>query len=345
MKILYVGADSGTSRHRADAIERLGHEVTFCDMWGLGGTGIRHSLGARIHFHTGYRLVQRQVRRALRNNFENCSTRFDVVWVNNGELIGRRAATILRRLGKRLVLYVNDDPTGGRDGKRFDSLLGAIPEYDLCVVVRQQNVEEFQKEGAKAVHRVFMSYDEVAHRPLEPEERSSSEFASEIAFVGTWMPERGPLLAALLRERLPVAIWGQRWQRAPEWSTLKAAWRGPSIEGRDYARSISGARICLGMLSKGNRDLHTQRSSEIPYIGGLLCAERTSEHLAMYREGEEAVFWSDAEECVAVCRRLLSDDAERERIRLNGMRRVRELEIGNENIVRQVLEWVEQLSS
>jgi hypothetical protein len=343
VKILYLGANSGTSRHRADAIVRLGYEMTFCDMWALGEASVRHPLWSRIHFHTGYRLVQRRVRRALINNFGNCSTPFDVVWVNNGELVGRDAATILRRLGKRLVLYVNDDPMGGRDGKRFDSLLGAIPEYDLCVVVRQQNVEEFQKAGAKSVHRIFMSYDEVAHRPLEPDEQSSPEFDSEIAFVGTWMPERGPFLVELLRRGLSISIWGGRWQKAPEWAELKTAWRGPSVEGRDYVRSIAGAKICLGLLSKGNRDLHTTRSAEIPYAGGLLCAERTSEHLAMYHEGEEAVFWSDAEECVEICRRLLSDSMERERIRLNGMRRVRELEIGNENIVRQILEWVAQL--
>jgi spore maturation protein CgeB len=92
------------------------------------------------------------------------------------------------------------------------------------------------------------------------------------------------------------------------------------------------------LLSKGNRDRHTNRSSEVPFVGGLLCAERTNEHLEMYRDGEEAVFWDDAAECAAVCQRLLADPAERAAIREAGARRVRQLHVGNEDVCRQILE-------
>ena len=99
----------------------------------------------------------------------------------------------------------------------------------------------------------------------------------------------------------------------------------------------------MGLLSHGNRDLHTTRSVEIPYAGGLLCAERTSEHLEMYREDLEAVFWKDVDECVEKCRRLLADGVLRERIRKAGMQRVRELGVGNEDVCNQVLTKIVQL--
>jgi len=102
--------------------------------------------------------------------------------------------------------------------------------------------------------------------------------------------------------------------------------------------AIQGAKLCLGLLSKENRDLHTQRSAEIPYAGGLFCAERTSEHRQLYTEGAEAVFWSDAEECIQACRRLLADEPLRERIRIAGMHRIRALGLGNESICRQILQ-------
>ena len=50
-------------------------------------------------------------------------------------------------------------------------------------------------------------------------------------------------------------MWSDRWQKPP---------------------------LCLGLLSKGNRDLQTTRSLENPYAGGPLCAQRTSERLALY---------------------------------------------------------------
>jgi hypothetical protein len=84
---------------------------------------------------------------------------------------------------------------------------------------------------------------------------------------------------------------------------------------------VQSAKICIGLLSKENRDLHTTRSMEIPSLGNLLCAERTSEHLALYNDGSEAVFWSSAEECAALCHRLLSSETMRRDIALRGQNR------------------------
>jgi hypothetical protein len=47
---------------------------------------------------------------------------------------------------------------------------------------------------------------------------------------------------------------------------------------------------------------------EVPSLGTVLCAERTPEHLELYHEGVEAVFWSSAEECAQHCAALLGDE-------------------------------------
>lgn len=91
------------------------------------------------------------------------------------------------------------------------------------------------------------------------------------------------------------------------------------------------------MLSQGNRDLHTRRSVETTYAGGLLCARRTAIHLDMYTENQEAVFWDDADECIDVCKRLLADNEQRENIRKAGYNKVRALKVGNEDICTAIL--------
>jgi spore maturation protein CgeB len=93
----------------------------------------------------------------------------------------------------------------------------------------------------------------------------------------------------------------------------------------------------LGLLSKGNRDRHTTRSFEIPAIGGLLCAERTDEHCQSYKEGVEAVFWDDAEECIEQCRRLLKDDALVAAIKKNGHQRYLQSGQKNESVLNAIL--------
>ncbi|WP_168564674.1 CgeB family protein [Crateriforma spongiae] len=339
MKVVYVGnsSPSSTSYHRACALERLGHDVVIVDMDKIALHGIGSAITSRVHYRTGYRFVQKRVQRWLKSFSEQQP---DLVWVNSGELLGRECVKVLRQWGCPVVLYNNDDPTGGRDGRRFDSLLAAIPDYDLCVVCRDENVSEYGALGAKKILRVYMSYDEVQHAP--PPADGSVAFQSDVAFIGTWMRNEGRdrFLCSLMDSGFSVAIWGNSWSKSPVFHRLSCAFRGSALYGSDYVSAIRGAKVCLGMLSKGNRDFHTRRSVEIPFAGGLLCAERTSEHTEMFREGEEAMFWSDAEECKRVCKTLLCDDAKREKIRDAGMRRVRELKVGNEDICSQILNAV-----
>jgi spore maturation protein CgeB len=149
--------------------------------------------------------------------------------------------------------------------------------------------------------------------------------------------KRDEFLLRLISLGVPISIWGDRWQKSPHFSKLKSHLRGGALIGRNYVAAIQGAKICLGLLSKGNRDLHTTRSLEIPFAGGLLCAERTVEHQEMYKEGVEAVFWSDADECAQVCKQLLNDQRLRENIRKAGMDRVRSLNVGNEDIFNEIM--------
>jgi hypothetical protein len=152
--------------------------------------------------------------------------------------------------------------------------------------------------------------------------------------------KRDEFMLELINQGVPLSIWGGRWMKSPHWEALKSSYRGGSLSGREYVAAMQGAKICLGLLSKGNRDLHTQRSLEVPFAGGLFCAERTTEHQEIYQEGKEAVFWADAAECANICKKLLQDDPLRESIRLAGMQKVRALGVGNEDICRKVLKEI-----
>ncbi len=313
----------------------MGHDVTICDLHSelLRNTARLLSI---FDFRTGYRRLQARVKEVAS---QVSKSHFDLVWVNGGELLGKKSVRLLRDRCKTVVLYNNDDPFGGRDGRRFDSLKSAVSDYSLCATVRDVNAKEYLAAGAPRALRVWMSYDELMHAPQEPSTKCSN-FDSDVAFIGTWMrnEKRDEFLLKLIKHGLDIAIWGDRWEKSPRWRDLKASNRGPGIVGRDYVSAICGAKICLGFLSKGNRDLHTRRSVEIPYAGGLLCAERTSEHQMLYRDCEEAVFWDNAEECASVCKDLLADNSRREAIRTAGMKRIRELRLGNQDVCQEILD-------
>lgn len=335
VRILYLGSSSqkSTSRHRADAMKRLDHDIFIADPYLAFEWQLKNRWLSAFHYRTGYRFLQPKIKRWLASRLQR-SRHFDLVWVDSGELLGADCVHLLRSVGLSTVLYNHDDPTGKRDGRRFDSLLKALSLYDVCAVVRQDNINEYKNLGAKFVVRVWRSYDEVMHAPYQDRSDIPEKFRSEVAFIGTWMRGEGrdQFVLELIKRGIPVSIWGQRWDKSPLWEQLKNSYRGGSLSGRDYVAAIQGAKVCLGMLSKGNRDLHTTRTMEIPYAGGVLCAERTSEHLELYKEGVEAIFWRDVDECALQCRRLLDDDAWRESVRRAGMARVRASHLGHEDI-------------
>lgn len=332
LSVLYLGPRSGTSLHRRDAFARLGHRVSMLDPRSLLPAS---SWIDRIEWHLSPRLLGAVVERRLEAVLDGQT--FDLVFVDSGSLLTSPALRALKRRSRRVVNFNHDDPFGARDRVRFSAYRAAVPEYDLIVVVRPANVDEANALGARKVLFQPRVADEVAHapRPLTPAIRA--EWQSEVAFVGSWMPERGPFMLELLRQGVPLALFGPGWRKAPEWPQLHRHHRADYLDGDSYAYAVQCAKVSIGMLSKGNRDLHTTRTMEIPSLGGLLCAERTDEHLAFYRDGEEAVFWSDSAECARVCRALLDDEPRRRAIAAAGHQRCMRNGHTSENLIRNVI--------
>ena len=341
MKILYLGAASGTSLHRRWALERLGHRVRQIDP---EANLPRDYLRAKLRYESGALLSERSVARDVLAQVGRES--FDLVWVDHGRCVGPSLITGLQqRSGAVLNLNV-DDPYGWRDRLSWLLYRKAVAHYDLVVVVRKPNLAEAHALGARNAMLVWRAADEVGHAPRTPSAEDRARYGSEVAFVGTYFPERGPFLAELVQRGVPLSIYGDHWQKAREWPLLERRWRGPGSKSDDeYALMVQCAKVNLGLLSKGNRDLHTTRSAEVPHLGSVLCAERTPEHDALYLDGKEALFWDDAAECAANCAALLADDAWRRSMAAAGRARCIANGTLNENVAEQVLARVAQLGA
>lgn len=335
MELLYIGSLSGTSLQRREALRRIGHSVTAIDPETFLP---RNRVAAKIHYETGGLLLAEHIRVQILRELETVMTRFDVVWVDNGRYVGSELVRSLQKQFGPVVLYNVDDPYGRRDRFSFELVRRTLPEYDLVVVVRTPNIAEAKALGARRVMHQFRCADEVAHAPRSLSADDQMRFDSEVLFVGTCFPERAPFMSALKDLGVPLTIRGNQWDRSREWNQLKDNWASAVDNPCDYSLAIQCAKINLGMVSKGNRDLHTTRSMEIPYMGGLLCAERTEDHTELYVEGREAVFWSDATECATICRELLANDEKRSEIARNGQIRALKNANTNEALGRRILD-------
>ena len=334
MRIAYIGPAWGTSLHRARALERLGNVVSIVDPWVWLA---RPTIRARLHFHTGYAGVDALVGGRLFSVVRSAQP--ELVWVNQGEFLGEKTIRRLRTLGVPIINYANDNPFSRENRRRFRNYRAALPYYDLVVVVFSAAVQAARQAGARRVMHSWISADEVAHCPREVSKEEASRYASEVAFVGTWMKaQRGPFMVGLIRRGVPLSIWGDRWKKSREWPMVRPHWRGPGVyDDNGYASILQSAKICLGLVNKSSGNQHTDRSIQIPALGGLLCAERTPEHLELYREGEEAVFWENVEECAALCKELLADEPHRREIARRGHERALKNGLYNEVVMEKIL--------
>lgn len=337
MRIAYIGTASGTSLQRAQSLERLGHSVTQLDPWTWVA---RPALRARIHFRTGYLGVDWLVKDRLVQKVHEIQP--NIIWVNQCEFLGAASIKALRCFGVPIVNYANDNPFSVPNRYRFRSYRAALPFYDLVVVVFADAVDAARRAGARRVIRKFICADEVAHLQQSAAAAFDSNVSSDVAFVGTYMrTHRGAFIAELIRKGVPLSIWGDYWQKAKEWRVIKPHWRGPGVyDNVGYAKVIRSAKICIGLLNKAAGNLHTGRSVQIPSLGALLCAERTTEHLELYKEGTEAVFWDNATECAQICKELLADEGRRREIARQGYERALSNKLFNEPLMASILNQV-----
>jgi hypothetical protein len=212
--------------------------------------------------------------------------------------------------GALLVNYATDDPFNPANAT--PDLLASIPFYDLYACTKRAIMTDVARAGCPRVAYIPFAYKPAVHFPEQPsDEAEAKRFRSDVVLIGGADPDRLPYVEALARiPDLSLALYGGYWTR---YASQRRFARGFAI-GRDYRLALSGAKIGLCLLRRANRDGHAMRSFEIPACGAFMLAERTEEHLDLFKEDEEAVFFSSPEEMVDKVRYYLSHDEARERI-------------------------------
>ena len=150
MKILYLGSDHGTSRHRADSLRRLGHHVELLDP----SASIRAlPLTGPWQKYLGSLGLAAKVKTDILNRVRDSS--FDVAWVDAGALVSPSLVDELKSIASRVINLNLDDPYGRRDLNLWKQYRAAVSSYDLVVVVREENIAEARALNAKRIERLL----------------------------------------------------------------------------------------------------------------------------------------------------------------------------------------------
>ena len=330
--ILYVGPLEGTASQRAQTLEDLGHRLVRV----AGGIPVDHRYSLyRVLRRTGGPRDLHGTNRSILSNAHPGA--FEILWVDKGLDVRRRTLERFRAAcpDTMLVHYSPDDyRLLFEDSKRFAE---TIPLYDLVVTTKSYNVPELRERGARDVLFVDNAFSPEVHKPVPLSEDDRSRYACDVGFVGFYERERADSMYSVAESGIRVTVRGPGWKRYPRRHENMIV-DDRFLEADEYVRVINATKVNLAFLRKQARDLQTTRSVEIPACGAFMLAERTSEHLGLFREGEEAEFFDGEEELIEKCRRYLVDEAQRKRIAAAGLERCLRDEYDNAGRLRRVLE-------
>lgn len=107
LRILFLGADGGNAIKRAHALRRLGHEVMVVDPYSL--FPFKQFVG-RLIYYGGASLIESYLKKKITPIISKL--KFDVTYVDNGELIGSKILSVVKKGSTLVINYNNDDPFG-----------------------------------------------------------------------------------------------------------------------------------------------------------------------------------------------------------------------------------------
>ena len=238
----------------------------------------------------------------------------------------------LSSMGILLASYNNDDPFGcylNSKAPRFHKFmwhwyLKCLPIFDLNFFYRKVNCDEAIVYGSSISHILLPYFQPDQDHPVFLDTEESRLYSTQVVFIGHYESDgRVESIRALLQAGIKVKLWGgKHWSKIVLGSSYEILAPILPVYGENYAKALSGAEICLAFLSKMNRDTYTRRCFEIPACGKLLLAERTEDLINIFKEDEEACFFSSNDELVAKVNWLLQNPGIRRKISDNGCKRV-----------------------
>jgi len=335
--ILYIGSlnENSNSFGRYKTLQAMGNEVTGIDT----DPYIYGGLFEKFHYHLNIGPGIVALNKKLLQSIEELNP--EIVWIDNKPFL--RVATLKRirniQPSVKIINLVTDDPTG-KYKNAFRLCLQTAKYYDVHFVQRAVNISELKKYGANRVEICYRSYDPLLHRPLKLEDADRSIYKAAVGFIGTHESQREEFIVYLIKNNIPVSITGNDWQNATAWDMIQPFYKGPSVYGEAYIKTINGFDIALHFLRHTNRDEQDSRTFEIPACGTFMLAEKSLVHQDLFKDGEEAVFFESKEELLEKVQYYLAHNEERKAIAKAGYERCISSDYSHEARLKEVLEKV-----
>lgn len=264
---------------------------------------------------------------------------YDLIWIDKGLTINAKTLQYIKYSNPKchIISYTADNMAERHN--QSQNFLNCIPLYDYHITTKSYIIENLKGLGAKKVLFTYQSYENTFHYPRSLTIKEQVELGGDVGFIGAWEKERCDSILYLINNNIKVTVFGNgKWEMYKNYHpnlTIK-----PAIFSEDYSKAIQAFKISLCFLRKINNDLHTSRTMEIPACGGFMLAERTKEHLELFKEDKEAVYFSSNNELLEKCRYYLSNPKECLSIAEAGVKRCKNSGYSNLETLKRIIKSI-----
>ncbi len=346
MRILSVGSMTGisnTCRFRNMCLELIAEHVDIVNTSG----------NYSIWYRLAYRLFQYHIPIPLPDHVGAnkkiltliSQNDYDIVWIDKGLIIKPSTLKIIKHNNPASIIVSFSPDNMMKRLWQSKQYCDCITLYDVHVTTKSFIIDDFYAHGAKKVILANKTFQKDFHYPRKLTKEDKTRLGSDVGFVGTWEKERCESILYLARHGVKVKVFGDKyWKKYSNYcENLKIVTGG--LYNDDYAKAFGAFKISLCFLKKCAFDQVTARSVEIPACGGFMLAEKTNEHLHVFEENKEAVFFSSDQELLEKCEYYLDHDEEREKIAKAGRKRCIESDYSNEGMIRRVLSQIYEVEN
>lgn len=340
MKILMAEHRYGNTESRAIGATLAGCEVCWVEPYWAEGLG-RLRKGIQFKVRNGPDIA-RWNKKIIETS---ASFKPDAVWVESPLFIYPETLEFVKkRYGSTIVCAYSDDPRDPNKRSRFFD--NAKHLFDLIFLTKDELAQAFLSEGVNAVGKFWKGFDPIRIKPTRINAIQKTNRELNVVFIGHADYVNGKSARQNIFERVAdrfdnFILYGKSWGTVKVSEKLRSKIQPFQLDGDEYPKVISNSAIALQIPSRLARDTHSSRSIEIPACGTLMIAERTTDHLMLFEEDKEAVFFSSVDELLEKIGFYLEREDERKRIAAAGYRRCIAGGYSNYDRMREMLKLVD----
>jgi spore maturation protein CgeB len=277
----------------------------------------RHIIPGRIRRRSAslYRFDLRQINQRLVDLAYRMKP--DIVLIAGGHRISTDTIEKLKAAGMPTVLWTIDAPLN------FKPVLDAAAHYDKIFCQGTEAIEILEKAGVRAAHWLPMACDPIRHRRVDLTNEERRKYQKDIAFVGSYYPNRWETLKVL--QEYNLGIWGPNWQNVPVREAKFDVIHPAKLTYQEWVKIYSAAKIVVVVHYNDGRVPCYQASPklfEAMACESFVIVDKQKDAVALFEDKNHVVYFSNAEELKEKARYYLQSPLYRKTIAKSGYNEV-----------------------